>query len=680
MSRKKKTLYQAHTFPDGGLAAGVGIAGTATDLVSNAVKAGKGVDTSEYVDQAQAVGSQGFEASSTDDLLAQWNQRQILNNKTYKDITGNSVGMGVLGSALNVGSAALKGIQATKSPYGALLAIPQLAGEIIGGVKTASRIKDLNRQIDVANFRQDSNFATASDTLENKILNNALANYAAHGGPIHIAASKKGTFTAAATKHGMGVQEFASHVLANKDDYSTAMVKKANFARNASHWHDAGGSLFSNGVTTIGNGDTHENNPFGGVMMGIAPDGLPNLVEEGETIYNNYVFSNRLKVPKAVRNKYKLRGPKEQTFSEAFIRAQKESEERENDPISEAGLNREAMILAQAQENLRIKDSNIMANGGHLFARGSGIDGLNDFDYNYNFEDEPIVVPPIEALNGQVPINLISPVPTRSGVPAPRVTVPKEDWQTPAYEKYKLNEGNRQHRATEDWSLANLRYLAPLSNLSAVGMDLAGKTNTPTRFNYIPNTPKVAFERLGTYMPRAIFDMSYEANQREAQNLAALNALRDSAGANRGANIIQQNYNAIGASGDALNKAFNTQLNSDRTVLDFNRGTNQINSQGDLSAQSTNAGNTLNYANARLNQAGQNENNSNAAWGARAQNLQNLSEALYGIGTEDWNKQYARAAIDSGVFGVLNDLYKQAAARTIGANSGKLKKRGGFTY
>jgi len=29
--------------------------------------------------------------------------------------------------------------------------------------------------------------------------------------------------------------------------------------------------------------------------MGIAPDGKPNLVEEGEVIYNDYVFSNRLK-------------------------------------------------------------------------------------------------------------------------------------------------------------------------------------------------------------------------------------------------------------------------------------------------------------------------------------------------------------------------------------------------
>lgn len=59
---------------------------------------------------------------------------------------------------------------------------------------------------------------------------------------IHIKESKKGTFTAAAKKRGKGVQEFASQVLAHKENYSSAMVKKANFARNAAKWkHEYGG-------------------------------------------------------------------------------------------------------------------------------------------------------------------------------------------------------------------------------------------------------------------------------------------------------------------------------------------------------------------------------------------------------------------------------------------------------
>lgn len=56
-------------------------------------------------------------------------------------------------------------------------------------------------------------------------------------GGIYIKPSKRGTFTAAAIKHGMGVQEFAARVLRNKENYSPSLVKKANFARNASKWN-----------------------------------------------------------------------------------------------------------------------------------------------------------------------------------------------------------------------------------------------------------------------------------------------------------------------------------------------------------------------------------------------------------------------------------------------------------
>lgn len=73
-----------------------------------------------------------------------------------------------------------------------------------------------------------------------------LAQYAS-GGSIHIKPSKRGTFTAAATKHGKSVQAFASQVLAHPENYSPAMVKKANFARNASKWHSDGGNLYQNG-------------------------------------------------------------------------------------------------------------------------------------------------------------------------------------------------------------------------------------------------------------------------------------------------------------------------------------------------------------------------------------------------------------------------------------------------
>lgn len=70
-----------------------------------------------------------------------------------------------------------------------------------------------------------------------------FSNYA-EGGKIHIAPSKKGTFTAAASRHGKSVQEFASQVLAHPENYSPAMRKKANFAKNAAKWkYEDGGIL-----------------------------------------------------------------------------------------------------------------------------------------------------------------------------------------------------------------------------------------------------------------------------------------------------------------------------------------------------------------------------------------------------------------------------------------------------
>lgn len=56
------------------------------------------------------------------------------------------------------------------------------------------------------------------------------------GHKIHIKKKNRGKFTESAKRAGMGVQEYASHVLANKDKYSSTLVKRANFARNSSKW------------------------------------------------------------------------------------------------------------------------------------------------------------------------------------------------------------------------------------------------------------------------------------------------------------------------------------------------------------------------------------------------------------------------------------------------------------
>ena len=60
------------------------------------------------------------------------------------------------------------------------------------------------------------------------------------GSKIKIKKKNRGKFTKSVNRSGMGVQEFASHVLSNKDKYSTTQVKRANFARNASKWKHKG--------------------------------------------------------------------------------------------------------------------------------------------------------------------------------------------------------------------------------------------------------------------------------------------------------------------------------------------------------------------------------------------------------------------------------------------------------
>jgi hypothetical protein len=84
----------------------------------------------------------------------------------------------------------------------------------------------------------------------------------AYGG-IHINPANKGKFTASANRAGMSVQEFASKVLANKEDYSSTQVKRANFARNAAGWNKQMGGMTQ------------------GSELELHPDEIQNLIDQG---------------------------------------------------------------------------------------------------------------------------------------------------------------------------------------------------------------------------------------------------------------------------------------------------------------------------------------------------------------------------------------------------------------
>lgn len=210
-----------------------------------------------------------------------------------------------------------------------------------------------------------SNYLVAknkSAETKNKIPTNVFGNLPvtslstfALGGGIHIKKSHRGLFTKEAKEHGMGVQEFASHVLANKDKYSPEVVKRANFARNATKFALGGdmqtnGSDFSDGLQVISAGGSHESNPYDGVQLGIDAQGKPNLVEEGETIFDDYVFSKRIKADAKTKKKFHVGKNANISYADLSKKLEKESAERPNDAISLAGLEKQMHDLADEQE------------------------------------------------------------------------------------------------------------------------------------------------------------------------------------------------------------------------------------------------------------------------------------------------------------------------------------------
>lgn len=328
-----------------------------------------------------------LDTSSLDAFVDSSSMMSGLNHTTFSNVYGRSAGDDVMSNL----QAGIQGAQAGAAggPWGMLAGaatgqIANLFGRAAARRKARDLTKQLNAAVDTGNALMaastDRAAHTASMTDFNNLMNNAVL--AAYGGPINmkytginspfgnrfndgginIKEENKGKFTALANTHGMTPLQMANHIFANKGNYSSTQIKRANFVRNASKWHAEGGNLdnqfsdFRNGVTEYNTGGTHEENPNDGVQVGVDPQGTPNLVEEGEVNYNDYIFSNRLKVPKQFRKQYGLGTSKKQmTYADAAKKLQKESEERPLDPISKRGLDSVLGALAESQEDTRFK-------------------------------------------------------------------------------------------------------------------------------------------------------------------------------------------------------------------------------------------------------------------------------------------------------------------------------------
>lgn len=432
---------------------------TALGLVGNAINQAQIEDTEGLKDSIKAYGNQVIEANSTNDLLDKWESTTPINNISWKDLRDDSLFQDFSNSLITSGQGFSAG--SVGGPWGAAIGgvvggLSSVIGSLVGRRKAKREAKKVNNLINEANDRVNRSFENASNNLTQQTNFDYLTNYAAYGGPltmrysgtmspfgnrfaegggIHIKKKNRGKFT-----DYCGGKVTSECIQRGLHSSNPTTRKRANFARNARKWHSFGGWLntqggdFTNGLTYIDNGGTHEQNPNEGVQMGVDQQGTPNLVEEGEVVFNDYVFSNRIKVPKELKKKYKIHG---NTFAEAAKELSKESEERPNDPISKRGLNSFMNILADSQEELRIhksmRESNKYKKGGRLFAYAgslespysygnellnksnidttpyyrSGSDYMNKYNYILNNWDSPYVqsfikdvyIPSVESYN-----------------------------------------------------------------------------------------------------------------------------------------------------------------------------------------------------------------------------------------------------------------------------------------
>ena len=556
--------------------------------------------------------------------------------------------------------------------------------------KAKKKAADLRRQIEEGNAWVQNSLNNNAENISTTQMQNLLANYAAFGGPlfaeggrIHIKPENRGKFTETKRRTGKTTEELTH-------SKNPVTRKRAIFAQNARKWHHAfGGDLmthgadFDTGFILVGNGGTHEENPYEGVPMGVDSEGVPNLVEEGEVIFNDYVFSKRLKVPKAVKKKYKLRGTKPLTFADAAIQMGKESEERPNDPISIAGLKDSMMKLMIEQEKLRTKrgDNNSFAKGGKM---GRIYAGEEDDPYSQilNLGRGPLnpgIMWTLEQPKKELSTPIKKPIKNKMGIvlggytsyptiiKPGKSTIPKIiDLQRTRYpsppapdQKDIVNKERNPYinpKKYEGPKLAptGMRYLPAYASGIMSITDALGLTNKPdygeaeamleaskTAGTYTP----IKFNPVGNYLTYRPFDRDFYTNKLNAESSAARRALLNTSGSNRAqalAGILAADYNAQGKMGDLFRQAEEYNFAQRQKVEEFNRATNMANSEGILKADQANQNAQLqarsSYLKGALTAAELRQKERQAATAARSANLSNFINSLGDIGRENYQR------------------------------------------
>ena len=475
------------------------------------------------------------------------------------------------------------------------------------------------------------------------------ANIAKDGGGIHIKKKNRGKFT-----EYCGGKVTEACIRRGKNSSNPTTRKRATFAQNARNWNAFGGWLntqggdFTNGVTFIDEGGSHEENPYQGIQIGVDPEGAPNLVEQGEVVYDDYVFSNRMEIPDDIRKEYKLRG---KTFAKAAKSAQRESEERPNDPLSTKGLQAAMERIATAQEEARQRKEAYREGNEYpsMFAYGGDTN-----PYGLALED-PMSVEELEALMAQS---------EETGEIAP--------------------EGNNDKRQT--WT----RY-API-----IGSGLASLSDLFSKPDYGSadmiggidlGAEAAGYAPIGNYLSYRPLDRDFYINKMNQQAAATRRGLMNTSGGNRlnaQAGILAADYNYGQNMGNLARQAeeYNQQLRE--RVEAFNRGTNMFNTETGLKASMFNAESRNAAKRARLGQATTAAQMRQAIKDQdAARRSANITNFLQGLGDMGWENEQANWLDTLAKSGVLKMNTKgEYTGGTKKAKGGKVrtKKKKGLTY
>lgn len=456
-----------------------------------------------------------------------------------------------------------------------------------------------------------------------------------------------------------------------KDLYGNVAAYGGNLNMDIPNYQTHGGD-FSNGIIKINEGGTHEENPNGGVLMGVDSQGVPNLVEEGEVIYNDYVFSNRLTPSNDLLKKVKLpKKYKGKSYSYIAEDLSKESEETPNDPISKRGLQANMSKLATLQElqrqSMGKQGTNQLIKGNTAAFGGRIYDGLEDTLKLANREID-------NSIMGLMPVD-------NSKMKFPGVTYNDTSTIIP-------KSTNSTTSKTKESSLPTyLRYAPVLSSGIAALNSLLQKPdyeNADILKDLASNVPnnRVRFNKIYNSYNYKPIDSDYLLNQVKAQAGATNSAILNS-NANAGtalSALLSSGYNAQKGVGNAIMQAENLNNERRRTAAQMQTAVDQYNSQGLANADSQNANLALQQANMRntllSNYASMRENIDNALEQSRSLNLTNFTDNLGNIGRENVNWNYLQNLIDSGYFNVLNkNMRYNKEGKVIAKYGGKIKRK-----